>query len=190
MFRRLRLFVSLVLLAAPLSAAPWVKVDTTLGEFVIELYPERAPLTVANFLSYVQSGHYTDTLVHRIVGNFVIQGGGYLAGNPQPKATKADIPNESGNGLKNLRGAVGLARSESPHSGNAQIYINLADNPDLDPVPTRWGYAVFGKVVGGMTVVERMGVLPTGAVGPFKSDSPIQPVVLKKMTVLERYTPP
>ena len=98
--------------------------------------------------------------------------------------THLPIPNESGNGLQNKRGTVGLARGESPHSGNAQFYVNLVDNPDLDPVPTRWGYTVFGRVVQGMDVIEHTGETPTGAAGPFKSDSPLKPVVIEKMEII------
>jgi cyclophilin family peptidyl-prolyl cis-trans isomerase len=162
-----------------------VKVSTNMGDFVIELLPDRAPLTVANFLRYVKEGFYTNTLIHRVVPNFVIQGGGHDATTYQLKPVHDPIFNESGNGLQNKRSMVGLARSESPHSGNAQIYVNLVDNPDLDPLPTRWGYAVFGRVVQGMDVVDRIGVSPTGAFGPFKSDAPLKPVVIQKMELLD-----
>lgn len=166
------------------QAAPWVRVTTSMGEFVIELDAVRAPLTVSNFLQYVKEGYYSGTLFHRIVSNFVVQGGGYAA-DYKPKTVHEPVVNESGNGLRNQRDTVGLARTESPHSGNAQFYVNLADNPDLDPVPTRWGYAVFGKVVQGMEVVERIGVLPTGKMGPFKGEAPLTPVVIEKMEVME-----
>ncbi len=130
-----------------------------MGDFVIELLPDRAPLTVANFLRYVNEGFYSNTLIHRVVANFVIQGGGHAATDPyELKPLARSIDNESGNGLQNKRGTVGLARAAGAHSGNAQFYINLVDNPDLDPLPTRWGYAVFGRVVQGMDVVDRIGV--------------------------------
>lgn len=161
--------------------APRVRVTTSMGQFVIELNPDRAPLTVANFLRYVREGQYTDTLFHRVVGNFVIQGGGHAASDMHLKPAHDPIFNESGNGLQNKRGAVGLARSDAPHSGNAQFYIDIADNPDLDPVATRWGYAVFGRVVEGMDVVDRIGAVATGAVGPFKSDAPVKPIVIEKI---------
>jgi len=173
-------------IASALAAnAPRVRVTTSMGQFVIELNPERAPLTVANFLRYVREGQYTDTLFHRVVGNFVIQGGGHAASDMHLKPAHDPIFNESGNGLQNKRGAVGLARSDAPHSGNAQFYINIADNPDLDPVATRWGYAVFGRVVDGMDVVDRIGAVATGAVGPFKSDAPIKPIVIQKIEEIE-----
>jgi peptidyl-prolyl cis-trans isomerase A (cyclophilin A)/peptidyl-prolyl cis-trans isomerase B (cyclophilin B) len=166
------------------ASAPRVRVTTSMGQFVIELAPERAPLTVANFLRYVRDGHYTDTLIHRVVGNFVIQGGGYAASAMQLKPSHDPVFNESGNGLQNKRGAVGLARSDSPHSGNAQFYVDIADNPDLDPVATRWGYAVFGHVVEGMDVVDRIGAVATGSGGPFKSDAPLKPIIIQKIEEL------
>ncbi|MBV8306993.1 MAG: peptidylprolyl isomerase [Gammaproteobacteria bacterium] len=161
-----------------------VRVTTSLGAFVIEVRSDRAPLTSANFLRYVREGFYTNTLLHRVIANFVIQGGGHDATTMQLKPTHDPVFNESGNGLQNKRGTVGLARGESPHSGNAQFYVNLVDNPDLDPVSTRWGYTVFGRVVQGMDVIEHIGETPTGAMGPFKSDSPLKPVVIEKMEII------
>jgi peptidyl-prolyl cis-trans isomerase A (cyclophilin A) len=162
-----------------------VKITTSMGDIIIELLPDRAPLTVANFLRYVKEGFYTNTLIHRVVANFVIQGGGHDATTYQLKPVHETIFNESGNGLQNKRSMVGLARSDAPHSGNAQIYINLVDNPDLDPIPTRWGYAVFARVVQGMDVVDRIGVTPTGSFGPFKSDAPLKPIVIQKVEVID-----
>lgn len=170
------------------SSNPEVRVTTNLGSFVIELYPERAPLTVANFLRYVREGFYTNTLFHRVVTNFVIQGGGHDANPPYAlKPTYPPIDNESGNGLQNKRGAVGLARAAGPHTGNAQFYVNLVDNPELDPLPTRWGYTVFGQVVQGMDVVDRIGVVATGAFGPLKADAPLKPVIIQSVDLI---TPP
>ena len=162
-----------------------VRVTTNMGAFVVELLPERAPLTTANFLRYVREGYYSGTLIHRVVANFVIQGGGHSASDLKLKPVHDPVNNEAGNGLQNKRGMVGLARGESAHSGNAQFYVNLVDNPDLDPLPTRWGYAVFGRVVQGMDVVDRIGVTPTGASGPFKSDTPIKLVIIQKVDVLD-----
>lgn len=167
----------------PPPPSPEVRVTTTMGSFVIELNPDRAPLTVANFLRYVREGFYSGTIIHRVVGNFVIQGGGFTA-DYKPKTPHPPIYNESGNGLQNKRGTVGLARSVHPHSGNSQFYVNLVDNPDLDPIPTRWGYCVFGRIVQGMDVIDRIGVVPTGAVGPFKSDAPLKPIVIEKMELV------
>ncbi|GAC1662371.1 MAG: hypothetical protein PVS2B3_15940 [Steroidobacteraceae bacterium] len=166
------------------EASAQVRVTTNMGEFVIEVRSERAPLTAANFLRYVREGFYSGTLIHRTVSNFVIQGGGHDATTLKLKPTHETIFNEAGNGLQNKRGAVGLARGDSPHSGNAQFYVNLVDNPDLDPVATRWGYAVFGKVVQGMDVVDRIGETATGAMGPFTRDAPLKPVIIEKMEVI------
>ncbi len=162
------------------TASPRVQVVTSLGSFTIELNAERAPLTVAQFLKYVDQGFYSGTIFHRAIANFVIQGGGYdadykLKGNP----TK--VVNESGNGLTNQRGTVGLARPPEPHAGDVQFYVNLNDNAALDPNQARWGYAVFGKVVQGMDVVDQIANVPTGAKGPFKEDAPIKPVVIERI---------
>ena len=163
---------------------PRVRITTNMGEFVIEVRADRAPLTSANFLRYVREGFYNGTLFHRVVSNFVIQGGGHDAQTQQLKPTHENVFNESGDGLQNKRGWVGLARGDSPHSGNAQFYVDLVDNPDLDPVPTRWGYAVFGRVVSGMDVIERIGETPTGATGPFKKDAPMKPVIIEKVEIV------
>lgn len=176
----------LVHTAAPAAdQATQVRVTTNMGDFVVELLPDRAPLTVANFLRYVREGYYSGTLIHRVVANFVIQGGGHSATDLKLKPVHDPVNNESGNGLQNKRGTVGLARGESAHSGNAQFYVNLVNNPDLDPLPTRWGYAVFGRVVQGMDVVDRIGVIPTGASGPFKADTPLKPVIIEKVEVVD-----
>jgi cyclophilin family peptidyl-prolyl cis-trans isomerase len=165
-------------------ATQQVRVTTNMGEFVIEVRSDRAPLTAANFLRYVREGFYSGTLIHRAVSNFVIQGGGHDATTLKLKPTHENVFNESGDGLQNKRSAVGLARGDAPHSGNAQFYVNLVDNPDLDPVASRWGYAVFGKVVQGMDVVDRIGETPTGAMGPFTKDAPLKPVVIERMEVI------
>jgi cyclophilin family peptidyl-prolyl cis-trans isomerase len=177
--------------AAPAASTPppgtpvQVQVVTSLGNFTIELNAERAPITVANFLKYVDQGQYTNTIFHRVVGNFVIQGGGFDT-TDKAKPTPFKTFNESGNGLTNSRGTVGLARGTEPHSGDCQFYVNLYDNSALDPSQTRWGYAVFGKVVQGMEVVDRIGNVATGHVGPFKEDSPLEPVIIQR---IERVTP-
>ncbi len=184
------LIVGLGLLGAPAAARsaqpnPEVRVNTSMGSFVIELRPRRAPLTVKDFLHYVRSGFYTNTLFHRVVANFIIQGGGHEATPPYArKPTGPPVVNESGNGLGNRAGTVGLARGANPDSGTAQFYVNLVDNPELDPLPTRWGYAVFGKVIRGMDVVERIGMVPTGAFGPFKSYAPLKPVVIRSIQLI------
>ena len=170
------------------TAAERVRVTTNLGSFVIELQRDRAPLTVENYLGYVRSGYYTNTLFHRVIANFVVQGGG-VSPDYKAKPTNKPIPNEAGNGLKNLRGTVGLARASGAHSGDVQFYINVADNADLDPLPTRWGYAVFGRIVEGMEVVDRISVSPTGSAGPFKQDAPLQPVIIQKAELIADQAP-
>jgi cyclophilin family peptidyl-prolyl cis-trans isomerase len=166
--------------AAHAQQAPRVRVDTNLGSFVIELDPTRAPLSVTNFLDYVHSGHYQGTIFHRVISNFVAQAGGYDEKFAE-KPTHASVPNESGNGLSNVRGTVGMARTGEPHSGTSQFYINLADNLSLDPKPSRWGYAVFGRIVDGMNVLDSIGAVATGQVGPFERDAPLKNVVIQKI---------
>jgi peptidyl-prolyl cis-trans isomerase A (cyclophilin A) len=166
--------------ASPTAAAPRLQVVTSLGTFTVELNTERAPLTVAHFLKYVDQGHYTNTIFHRVIANFVIQGGGFDTDN-KIKPAPAKVVNESGNGLTNVRGTIGMARSQDPHGSDAQFYVNLYDNEALDPNKTRWGYAVFGKVISGMDVVDRIGNVATGAHGPFKEDAPLQPVIIQRI---------
>jgi cyclophilin family peptidyl-prolyl cis-trans isomerase len=170
-------------LAVSSPAAERVRVTTNHGAFVIELQRDRAPLTVENFLGYVRSGYYTNMLFHRVIANFIVQGGG-VGIDYKAKPTRPPVANEAGNGLKNLRGTVGLARAAGAHTGDCQFFINVADNADLDPLPTRWGYAVFGRVVEGMEVVDRISVSPTGSGGPFKQDAPLQQVIIQKVEIL------
>jgi len=173
---------------APTVAVPTakaVRVSTNMGTFVVELIPERAPLTVQNFLRYVNEGFYTNTLFHRVVGNFVAQGGGHDAATLKLKATHEYIVNESGNGLQNKRGTVGMARSGGAHTANSQFYVNLADNNELDPLPTRWGYTVFGRVIEGMDVLDKIGVVATGNMGgELKAEAPLKPIVIEKIEPL------
>jgi cyclophilin family peptidyl-prolyl cis-trans isomerase len=164
----------------PKAPASYVQVVTSMGNFTIELNAERAPITVAQFLKYADQGFYSGTVFHRAIPSFIIQGGGYdpdykLKGNP------SKVVNESGNGLTNIRGTVGLARPPEPHDGDVQFYVNLADNAALDPNQTRWGYAVFGKVVQGMDVVDAISLVPTGAKGPFKENAPLKAVIIQKI---------
>ena len=170
-------------LAQNATAAPVrVRFETTAGAFVIELDTARAPLSTANFTQYVRDGHYEGTIFHRVVSNFVIQGGGYtLDGTEKP--TRSPIPNESGNGLSNRRGTVAMARVGDPHSASAQFYVNIVDNLSLDPSPSRWGYAVMGRVVEGMDVVDRIANVATGARGPFTEDAPLEPTVITRALV-------
>jgi peptidyl-prolyl cis-trans isomerase A (cyclophilin A) len=166
--------------AAATTASPQVQVVTSMGSFTIELNAERAPLTVAHFLKYVDQGQYSGTIFHRVVANFVIQGGGFDT-NFKLKPAPAKVVNESGNGLTNQRGTVGMARGAEPHAGDCQFYVNLYDNEALDPNKTRWGYAVFGKITQGMDVVDRIGNVATGSRGIFKEDAPLQPVVIERI---------
>jgi cyclophilin family peptidyl-prolyl cis-trans isomerase len=170
-----------------LAADPQVEVDTSAGRFVIQLDPERAPLTVAHFLDYVLAGHYDGLIFHRVVDGFVIQGGGYTP-ELELRPVKATVPNESGNGLSNRRGTVAMARTSDPHSADSQFYVNLADNLTLDPKPTRWGYAVFGQVVEGMEVVDEIGHRPTASRNGMK-DVPVQPIVIRSVRLLDGTAP-
>lgn len=184
-----RIILSVLLLCWGVTAAnaadpQLVRVYTNRGSFVIELDSARAPLTVASFLKYVRAGHYTGTIFHRVIPNFIAQGGGYDEKYVE-KPTQGSVPNESGNGLSNRRGTVGIARTADPHSANAQFYLNLGDNPALDPQSSRWGYAVFGKIIEGMTIVDEIGSVATGADGPFDKDVPLKPIVIQKIEELK-----
>jgi cyclophilin family peptidyl-prolyl cis-trans isomerase len=184
----------LVLILAGLSVAGpgWaeatrVRIETGAGNIVVQLDPERAPLSVRNFLQYAREGFYDGTIFHRVVSGFVIQGGGYDE-KLNLKPVRPGIPNESGNGLSNRRGTIAMARTGDPHSADAQFYINLADNLALDPKPTRWGYTVFGEVVEGMEVVDDIGHRATIAKDKLQ-DIPAQPVVIKRVVVLSGAAP-
>ena len=171
--------------AATLPDYPQIAVTTNAGSFVIELFTSRAPLTVSNFVQYINSGFYEGTVFHRIVGGFVAQAGGYDA-DYKLKQTGPMVSNEAGNGLSNRRGYVAMARTADPHSANSQFYINLADNLALDPMPTRWGYTVFGRVIEGMDTIDEIGYRATGP-GPVASltkDVPVEAIIIKKMELL------
>ncbi len=180
------LFLNATLLGSALAADnPRVRLDTSLGEIVVELYPEKAPKTVENFLQYVQDGHYDGTIFHRVIDGFMIQGGGFTPDMKQ-KPTRAPIMNEADNGLRNTVGTIAMARTMDPHSATAQFYINVANNASLDfreKTPRAWGYAVFGRVVQGMGTVGQIKSVPTTSVGPFQ-DVPRDPVVIRKATLL------
>jgi peptidyl-prolyl cis-trans isomerase A (cyclophilin A) len=170
---------------AALPLHPQVRIVTNLGGIVIELNRGRAPLTVENFLGYVEAGHYEGTIFHRVIQGFVAQTGGFTA-NLEEKPTPDDgnVINESGNGLSNIRGTIALARANEPHGGKAQFYINLADNTDLNPRPTRWGFAVFGKIVEGMDIADQIGHVPVGARGQFDRDVPMQNITIESIELL------
>ena len=169
------------LLFSPLAHAanPIVEFETNQGNFKIELYPEKAPKTVSNFLYYVDNGFYKETIFHRVISNFMIQGGGFTR-EMSEKKTQPPITNESNNGLVNSAGAVAMARTNDPNSATAQFFINLIDNNFLNyasPEPSSVGYCVFGKIIEGMNVVHKIGQLPTGNSRGF-SDVPIRPVII------------
>ena len=168
------------------------KIQTTMGDIVVELYPDKAPATVENFLQYATSGHYDATLIHRVVAGRVIQGGGYSRLFTE-RPTRDPIPYEGDNGLKNERGTIAMARGESADSAEAQWFINLADNPDLDHRDTDImalpGYAVFGTVVEGMDVVDAIGAVPTGEGGPFAAEAPLEPIIIKRVDPID-WPPP
>ncbi|CAN0621898.1 peptidyl-prolyl cis-trans isomerase A [Burkholderia multivorans] len=167
------------------TAHPVVQMKTTQGDIRVELYPEKAPKTVANFLDYVKAGQYNGTIFHRVIKGFMIQGGGYKA-NFDEKPTRAPIPLESRNGLKNVTGTIAMARTSDPNSATAQFFINTVDNAGLDyPNPDGNGYAVFGKVVSGMDVVKKIEAAPTTSRGPMR-DVPEQQVVIESASVVSK----
>ena len=178
--------LALMLAGSPALAETRVKLETSLGDIVLALDEQSAPDTVANFLQYVRDGFYDGTLFHRVIDGFMIQGGGFTD-DYQQKSTRAPIRNEADNGLPNDRGTIAMARTPDPHSATAQFFINVADNAFLNhtaPTAQGWGYAVFGRVVEGMDVVDAIRQVPTGAAGPFRQDVPRTPVLIEKISVL------
>ena len=179
--------------AAPAPAAnPKVLLHTSMGDITLELYPDKAPKSVANFLQYVRDGFYNGTLLHRAIPGYLVQGGLYTR-DLQPKRTRPAVASEADNGLSNLRGTVAVARGADPNSGTAQFFINLVDNRRLDFVGSQsgltWGYAVFGKVIRGMDVVDKIAALPTRALGPFAGDVPNPLVVIENAHVIGEEAP-
>ena len=172
-------FAALAITASAAAMAQKVKLATSEGDIVIELEPDKAPKSVANFLQYVKSGHYNGTVFHRVIPSFMIQGGGMTADLKQ-KATQSPIPLESRNGLVNDRGTVAMARTGDPNSATSQFFINVKDNDFLNQPQSRDGngYAVFGKVIAGMDVVDKIKATPTGP-----GDVPVTPIIIKKATV-------
>ena len=171
----------------PLPAHPLVKIETNLGDMTVRLDTARAPLTVAEFLQHAEAHKYDNTSFYRIMPGFVIQAGDFSA-DYKPLPEEKPIPNESGNGLSNLRGTLGLAREADPHTGSYVFYINLADNRKLDPRPDRWGYAVFGQVVEGLDVMDKIAAVPTHDLTTQNHDefpnAPVTPVTIEKVVVL------
>ncbi len=163
------------------------RMQTSHGPIIIELFDDKAPKTVANFVEYAQSGFFEGTIFHRVIPGFVIQGGG-LTEDFQRKETRAPIPNEADNGLKNRQGTLSMARTSDPGSATSQFFINLADNPSLDrrdDSAAGAGYAVFGQVVEGMETVERIADIPTGASGPFRGDVPRETVRIESVKIID-----
>lgn len=175
---------SLSLYAAPVL----VKMETNRGDIILELNQDKAPISVANFLDYAKEGYYDGTIFHRVISTFMIQGGGFDE-DLNRKTTKAAIKNEASNGLKNLRGTIAMARTGAPHSATSQFFINVQDNQSLDFTSEdngrTWGYAVFGKVVQGMDVVDEIRFTPTGPNPPFRSDVPIKTMLIKSVKVID-----
>ncbi len=165
---------------------PVVKLETSMGDIEVELYNDKAPKSVANFLDYVKEGHYDGTIFHRVINGFMIQGGGFTADMKQ-KPTKSPIENEADNGLKNEAYTLAMARTQDPNSASAQFFINVKNNDFLNhtsKTPQGWGYAVFGKVIKGQGVVNKIKAVPTGRKGMF-DDVPVEPVTIIKATVVE-----
>ena len=178
--------------AAPAAAAapapsPKVLMKTSMGDITIELYPDKAPKSVENFLQYAKDKYYDGTVFHRVIDGFMVQGGGFTADLRQ-KPTRAPIANEANNGLSNLRGTLAMARTNDPNSATAQFFINVVDNQRLDFVSPEnaytWGYAVFGKVIAGMDVVDKIRVVETAPQGPLPKDVPKTPIVIQSVEVL------
>lgn len=182
----LTLFAAAAILAAPAHAQTdrdrtMCKLSTTLGDISIELDHERAPVSARNFVEYVEAGHFDNLIFHRVIPGFMIQGGGFTA-DMQQRPTRAPIINEADNGLKNLTGTLAMARTSVPDSATSQFFINLVDNAFLDhtaKTPQGWGYAVFGKVTGGLQVVQQIAAQPTGASGGHR-DVPLKAIVITK----------
>jgi peptidyl-prolyl cis-trans isomerase A (cyclophilin A) len=173
---------TLLVSAVQAQSAPKVRFQTTLGDFTVEVYPDKAPKTVANFLQYVQDKQYDGTVFHRVMDNFMVQGGG-MTPDMKEKPTRAPIPLEARNGLRNDRGSMAMARTSNPNSATAQFFINVVDNPGLNaPQPDGFGYAVFGKVVSGMEVVDKIRTAPTGNRG-MHQNVPLTPILIQSVTL-------
>jgi len=182
---KLYLFGLLLACTASIHAAPSVEFETSQGNFVVELYPEKAPKTVANFLQYVKDGYYENTIFHRVMNNFMIQGGGFERDLTE-KNTRAPIVNESNNGLLNEAGTIAMARTADPDSATSQFFVNLVDNQFLNfvsPDPVQIGYCVFGKVTSGFEVVQKIGLSPTTAIGR-NENVPVRPITIKSVKLL------
>ena len=185
-FSGLLLAILLGVLVMPVWAETKVKLITNQGDIILAINDEKAPLSAKNFLQYVRDGFYDGMIFHRVISNFMIQGGGFTP-DYKRKETRAPIENEANNGLLNGRGTIAMARTSDPHSATAQFFINVVDNDFLNFVaasPRGWGYAVFGKVTEGMDVVDKIRAIPTGQGGPFPKDVPQTPVIIESATVI------
>ncbi|WP_100642911.1 peptidylprolyl isomerase [Alteromonas facilis] len=163
-----------------------ITLHTTLGDITLQLFADKAPKTVANFIEYAKSGFFDNTLFHRVIPNFMVQGGG-MTPDMEQKDTQAPIENEANNGVKNTRGSVAMARTNDPHSATAQFFINLVDNDFLDfrnETMNGWGYCVFGEVTEGMDIVDKMSGVKTGNHG-YHADVPVEPILIESVTITE-----
>lgn len=193
--RQILIFLFLISVHISVNAADIrVEMKTNLGNIVLELYPDKAPETVENFLKYIEDDFYKNTLFHRVISGFMIQGGGFDTAFKQ-KPTRPPIQNEAANGLKNEIGTIAMARTSDPHSASAQFFINVANNGFLNykaPSQSGYGYTVFGKVITGMEVVNKIASAPTGSGGPFPGDVPKNSVIIEeiiKLPVPEKQSP-
>jgi cyclophilin family peptidyl-prolyl cis-trans isomerase len=177
----LTLASGLALAADKVPAHPHILIETTMGNIKLELDGKAAPITVGHFLGLVENGFYDGLIFHRVIPGFMAQAGGYTPGLDL-REDDATIPNESGNGMSNMRGTIAMARTGDPHSANSQFFINVADNNRLDPGNNRWGYTVFGYVIEGMEIVDQVVAVKTGPQGKLRSDVPVVPIVIKKMS--------
>lgn len=166
------------------EGAPQVKFQTSLGDFVVEVYPDKAPKTVENFLTYVKAKQYDGTIFHRVIPNFMVQGGGYNV-KYEEKITRPPVPLEALNGLKHETGTIAMARTMDPNSAKAQFFVNVKDNPALNAKGPADGYTVFGRVVSGMETILKIKDVPTGSGGPFQTDAPKTPVLINSAILVK-----
>jgi len=190
-FNRHNILVAIVAFLLPSTlfaqSNPTANIKTSMGEIKVELLTDKAPISVENFISYANAGYYDGTIFHRVIGSFMIQGGGFTP-DMQKKSAGEPIQNEASNGLKNKRGTLAMARTGDPHSATAQFYINVENNEDLDYTgegnSREWGYAVFGRVIAGMSVIDSIRYVPTTTRSSF-SDVPTEPVIIETVEILE-----
>ncbi len=173
---------ALLPLSALAQAAPQVQFQTSLGNFVVEVYPDKAPKTVENFLRYVKDKYYDGTIFHRVIPGFMVQGGGYNV-KYEEKITRPPVPLEAMNGLKHETGTIAMARTNDPNSAKAQFFVNVKDNASLNAKGMNDGYTVFGRVVSGMDTIQKIKDVSTGPGGPFPSDAPKTPVIINSATL-------